>query len=107
MKKNVFIGMDKLGKCCVLESLADFDQLCANSNDLSSDDFIHSSTNWSGCDDIERTLRIKGLQLTKRLIELPQPLFFSGEDHDWGLDYSWLFGVLYIYETEKKEGAHQ
>ena len=45
MKKNIFLGVDDYGRCCVLKSLINFNQLCANSNELSSDDFVHSSTN--------------------------------------------------------------
>ena len=101
MKKNTFIGMDEFGRCCVLKSLADFDQLCANANDIVSDDFVHSSTNWSGCDEVQRTLRIKGLELNKRILKLPKPIIFCGRDYDMGHTYPWSFKVLYIYETNQ------
>lgn len=102
MKKNIFLGVDDYGRCCVLKSLADFNQLCANSNEISSDDFVHSSTNWGGWDNIQRTLDIKNLVLTRRILKLPKKLFFHGQDYDHGHTSDWTVGISYIYETGDK-----
>ena len=103
MKKNTFLGMDNIGRCCILESLANYDMLCTYADGLSPDDFIHSLPNWSGCDDVQRTLEIRGLKLSDRILKLQKPIIFHGVDHDWGHSYSWIFPVYYIYAVEKKE----
>lgn len=102
MKKNIFLGVNDYGMCCLLETFLSFDQLCKNSEDISSNDFSHSSTNWSGYDDIQRTLNIKNLVLTKRILKLPKKLFFRGRDYDHGHEYDWIFGISCIYETGDK-----
>ena len=102
MKKNIFLGVDDYGRCCVLKSLANFNQLCANSNEISSNDFVHFSTNWGGLDNIQRTLNIENLVLTRRILKLPKKLFFHGQDYDHGHTSDWTVGISYIYETEDK-----
>ena len=102
MEKNIFLGVDDEGRCCILKSLADFDQLCINADNISSDDFVHSSTNWSGWDEIQRTLKIRGLTLTRRILKLPKKLFFYGQDYDHGHTSDWIFSISYIYETGDK-----
>lgn len=65
MKHHIFLGIHESRKtACILTCLLPFDQLDAN--DLSSQDFRHDSTNWNGCDDISRTLKLRNLRLTGR-----------------------------------------
>lgn len=98
MKKYKFLGINlKSGKCCVLSCVVPFDKLIPGLIEAS--DFSHSSTNWGGRDDIERTLKLEGLQLTGKKILLKEPLAFSGEDHDSGFRYGWTISVDVIAET--------
>ncbi len=101
MKKQVFLGIDKnQERCCLLYSLVDFNFLKSHKNDLESNDFTHASTNWCGCDKIERTMEIKNFKKIVKWFELPQPLVFSGSDYDYGNSYSWEFSVKYIAEVK-------
>ena len=70
---------------------------------LSSQDFRHDSTNWNGCDDISRTLKLRNLRLTGREIILPRPIVFRGVDPDMGHHYNWTYPVSIIAETEMNE----
>lgn len=100
MKKTRFIGFDKTGNyCCLLKSPLSFEQIKDNLYDLEVDDFIHRSTNWNGCDSLERILTFQGLRLTGRSVDLPQELVFEGEDHDMGHSYQWSFSVTRIAEA--------
>lgn len=100
MKKNIFLGVNDYGMCCLLETFLSFDQLCKNSEDISSNDFSHSSTNWSGCDNIQRTLNIRHLTLNNKIIKLSKKIFFYGKDYDHGHEYDWKFGISYIYDIK-------
>lgn len=98
MKKYKFLGMNTAdNKCCVLSCMIPFDKLIPD--ELEASDFSHYSTNWGGRDDIERTLKLEGLQLTGKKILLKEPLAFSGEDHDSGFRYGWTISVDVIAET--------
>lgn len=98
MKKYKFLGINsKSGKCCVLSCVVPFDKLIPDLIEAS--DFSHSSTNWGGRDDIERTLKLEGLQLTGNKILLKEPLRYTGTDYDHGHCYGWNFFVDAIAET--------
>ena len=99
MRKNVFIGITDDDKACILSSLATFDLLVKNANDVEASDFVHSSTNWSGRDSLERTISIKRLSLTGRELLLPSPIVFTGSDYDSGHNYDWRCNVVKIAET--------
>ena len=100
MKKHVMLGVkDEYGLCCILRCLLPFDQLSAE--DVQSDDFVHDSTNWNGCDRIERTLGILQTEPTGRRIMLNPPVIFCGVDHDMGHEYSWGFTVDEIWELKE------
>ena len=75
MKKYKFLGMNTAdNKCCVLSCMIPFDKLIPD--ELEASNFSHYSTNWGGRDDIERTLKLEGLQLTGKKILLKEPLAF-------------------------------
>lgn len=99
MKKNVFLGVGRGDRCCVLRTFADYNTLSANINSIETDDFVHSSTDWSGCDYLERTLKIEKLKLTGREIMLKTPLIFCGTDNDMGHACDWEFLVRCLVEV--------
>lgn len=104
MKKHTMLGVkDGFKLCCILKCLLPFDQL--SDEDVQADDFIHESTNWNGCDRIERTLDLLKAELTGRGIALPHPIIFYGVDHDMGHEYRWQFTVDEIWEI--KEERHE
>ncbi len=100
MRKNKYLGLSKNGFCCILESLLTFHQIKEHVRELESSDFIHSSTDWCGCDDEDRTLRVLNLRKTGNDVVLPYPLSFTGVDDDMGHSYSWRFDVSEIVEVE-------
>lgn len=102
MKKHVMLGVYSPGNtCCVLICLLPFDKL--EPDDLEPSDFRHYSTNWCGCDSIERTLELRHLSLTGREFKLKKPLQFHGEDHDCGHVYPWTMLVDTIKEVQVDE----
>lgn len=101
MNKNVFLGINENGKlCCILQTLATFEQLEAEKEDIESSDFEHDSTDWYGCDRVDRTLQLRGLVKTGREIALEKPITFYGKDYDTGHMYSWRFTIFSIIETK-------
>lgn len=97
MKKHIMLGVKNKKLCCVLECLIPFSSLIPDQ--IESSDFKHSSTNWSGCDKLQRTTEIMKLKLTGNIITLPSPITFHGEDHDMGHTYPWSFEINEIYEV--------
>ena len=97
MKKHIMLGVKNNRLCCVLECLIPFSGLIPG--EIEASDFKHSSTNWSGCDAIQRTIEIMKLKLTGNTISLPSPITFYGEDYDMGHKYPWSFDVNEIYEV--------
>lgn len=107
MKKNLFLGIDKSGEyCCLLYTLASFETIKENAAELDESDFVHDATNWSGCDELERTMQIKGIEPHGRPFYLPHSLEFSGEDFDMGHRYGWSFTVCKIQAVRKKGYYH-
>lgn len=103
MNKNVFLGLDKSGKyCCLLKTLASMEMIKNNLAELDESDFVHDSTNWNGCDETERTLEIKNLEIVGKPLFLPHALIFSGYDYDHGHEYQWEFAVTKICATNRK-----
>lgn len=102
MKKNKYLGLSRDGRCCILESHLTFAQIEEHAGELEPSDFIHSSTNWCGCDDEGRTLRILNLQKTGNDVVLPHTLCFTGSDDDMGHSYAWRFDVSEIVEIKPK-----
>lgn len=101
MKKYRYLGVSS-GRCCVLSSLASFDSLSEHRNEIEANDFVYEdATNWGGSDDIERTLRVKGIRQTGRKIVLPHSVLFSGTDYDMGHEYGWTFKVDEIWELKE------
>lgn len=97
MKKHIMLGVKNKQFCCVLECLIPFSGLIQDQIEAS--DFNHDSTNWGGCDKIQRTIEIKKLKLTGNIITLQSPITFYGEDHDMGHTYPWSFDINEIYEV--------
>ena len=100
MKKHIFLGVKNGKKCCILNCLLPFDELNKNIDELESSDFEHESTDWCGCDDIERTLKIRNLTLTDRKLTLNKPITFEGYDSDMDHQYHWHFSINEIYEVK-------
>lgn len=96
MKKHVMLGVTG-NQCCLLISLLSFSSLTPE--EVEASDFIHDSTNWCGCDSIERTLKLKKLVATGNKITLPHHITFHGYDEDWGHTYPWEFRVNEIHEV--------
>ena len=103
MKKNIYLGITNDNNCCVLYSLADFDLIKNNLENIESSDFTHYATNWSGKDLIERTLSKMQLSLTGREIKLLKPITFAGCDYDMGHEYGWVCRVYSIKETKMRD----
>lgn len=103
MKKNKYLGLNKdKTKCCILESLADFSTIYNNRDQLETTDFLHSSTDWGGCDDIKRTLKLQQWKMYYNTIKLSKPLHFCGYDSDCGNSYGWNFDVWFIADVLPK-----
>ena len=103
MKKNVYLGLDSTGEyCCILESHLSFNVIKNNIQDLEETDFNHSATNWSGKDDLDRTIKLRKITLTGRKVLLPHEMVFIGSDYDMGHEYGWKFTVSQIAETTDK-----
>lgn len=102
MKKNTFIGLQtESQKCCVLYSIADWNRLESEVDDLCSSDFEHYSTNWNGRDYIGRTLQLEDLKPTGRALKLKKPIAFTGYDTDHFGSSDWKFTIDTILEVEK------
>ena len=103
MKKHIFLGVNSArNTCCILKCLLPFDMLIPS--EVEASDFSHSSTNWNGCDSIERTLELENKELTGRKIKLSKPIRFYGVDDDMGHSYSWEVNIDEIHElADKKE----
>lgn len=50
-----------------------------------------NSTNWGGCDEKSRTLKLYNLTLTDTIIYLDEQYYYSGSDYDCGHNYSFNF----------------
>lgn len=103
MKKHTFVGITSTGKACKLDSAYDFNQLKENTDQIERQDFIHDSSNWSGCDDVDRALKIFKVKMTSDHIHLNTPIEISGCDYDCGHSYPWSITITDIYNTEEVE----
>ncbi len=99
MKKHIMLGVNG-NNCCLLSCLLGYNQL--DFENLDTSDFCHTSTNWGGCDTLERTFEVKKMHLTGNCTKLEKPLVFRGCDYDWGRSYRWEFAVNEIYEVEER-----
>ena len=72
-------------------------------SELEPSDFIHSATNWGGCDMIERTLDAIRKKPTGQKHILVDPIRFYGADYDRGMSCPWHFKVDEIWELEPDE----
>ena len=94
--KIVALGVNsKTGKCCVIKSKASYKMLKEN-YDLYKVEY--DSTNWCGCDDVERTLGLRKIKLTDKSFNHKETV--SGTDYDHGHDYPWTFKFDIVYEVE-------
>ena len=95
--KIVALGINsKTGKCCIIKSNASYDMLKEN-YDLYKVEY--DSTNWSGRDDVERTLELRKIKLTDKSFNHKETV--SGTDYDHGHDYPWTFKFDIVYEVEE------
>ena len=95
--KIVALGVNsKTGKCCIIKSNATYDMLKEN-YDLYKVEY--DSTNWSGRDDVERTLELRKIKLTDKSFNHKETV--SGTDYDHGHDYPWTFKFDIVYEVEE------
>ena len=96
--KIVALGVNsKTGKCCVIKSKASYKMLKEN-YDLYKVEY--DSTNWCGCDDVERTLGLRNIKLTDKSFNHKETV--RGTDYDHGHDYPWTFKFDIVYEVEDK-----
>ena len=94
--KIVALGVNsKTGKCCIIKSKASYDMLKEN-YDLYK--VQYDSTNWCGCDDVERTLGLRNIKLTDKSFNHKETV--RGSDYDHGHDYPWTFKFDIVYEVE-------
>lgn len=100
MQKYKMLGVYK-NLCCILECLIPFDKL--DLDNLQTSDFVHSSTDWNGCDYIERTLEKRRYIITGERITLKKPLIFRGVDHDMWHDYEWTFKIEEIWNIKQNK----
>ena len=95
--KIVALGVNsKTGKCCIIKSKATYDMLKEN-YDLYKVEY--DSTNWSGRDDVERTLELRKIKLTDKSFNHKETV--RGTDYDHGHDYPWTFKFDIVYEVEE------
>lgn len=100
MRKDIMLGVNsKSNRCCKLLCLVPFERIM--SSEVEESDFIHDSTNWCGCDEIKRTLKIIKMKQTGKKIVLDKPIVFHGSDYDMGHVYPWQFEVDEIHELEE------
>ena len=70
--KIVALGVNsKTGKCCIIKSKASYDMLKEN-YDLYK--VQYDATNWCGCDDVERTLGLRNINLLIRALIIKKQL---------------------------------
>ena len=94
--KTVALGVNsKTGKCCVIKSNASYKMLKEN-YDLYKVEY--DSTNWCGCDDVERTLGLRNIKLTDKSFNHKETV--RGTDYDHGHDYPWTVKFDIVYEVE-------
>ena len=94
--KIVALGVNsKTGKCCVIKSKASYKMLKENYNLYKVE---YDSTNWCGCDDVERTLGLRNIKLTNKSFNHKETV--RGTDYDHGHDYPWTFKFDIVYEVE-------
>lgn len=104
MKEYTYLGRTRNGACCILKSLLPKNEIIANALELKPRHFVHSSTNWGGCDDFDRVCEKKHLKATGEELDLSKnPLTFKGVDHDMGHEYSWQISVERIAFCEEDE----
>lgn len=87
----------KDNKCCLIYSLANFDMLRDN---FSLYNVKFDSTNWGGCDELDRTLEKKNIELTGKYFLKSDEI--SGSDYDWGHEYPWTFKYDKIVEVRAR-----
>lgn len=96
MKKHMYLGVNG-DSCCILSCLLPFDMLVADELEVS--DFTYGATSWNGRDNICRTVELRNLVPTGRILKLPRPIVFTGYDNDMGHTYHWSFAVHEIHEV--------
>lgn len=100
MKKYIMLGVNKeTGRCCILKSIIPFSYLV--SDEIEESDFTYSATDWGGCDEVSRTLRIMHLTRTRNIIKLNKPIHVYGVDRDMGREYGWAFEFTEIHEVKE------
>ena len=96
--KIVALGVNsETNKCCIIKSNASYKMLEEN-YDLYKVEY--DSTNWCGCDKLERTLELRKIKLTGNKFNHKETV--RGTDYDCGYDYPWTFKFDKIYEVEVK-----
>lgn len=105
--RYIYIGVTTKGKGTILESDLSPEQVVKRNDKevLSSLSFTDHSTNWSGCDDIERICDIKNIKLVDS-IKLTKPLKFYGSDYDSGHTYNWSIQVVEIRTVAYSYGSY-
>lgn len=80
-------------KCCILDTYLHFNELkeflAKNKHKSYPIPGKFSSTDWGGCDDIDRTLKLYNLRLTADYIKYEG--VYEGTDYDHGHSYDFKF----------------
>lgn len=104
IKEYTYLGRTRNGACCILKSTLPKNEIIVNALELKPIHFVHSSTNWGGCDDFNRVCELKHLKITGEELDLSKnPLVFQGVDYDMGHEYSWQISVERITFCEEDE----
>lgn len=110
IKTYTYLGLLGGDKCCVLKSTLSPQEVENHAYELTEGFFKHDCTNWCGCDDIVRTMKLCNLKTDGKYIKI-NPLKFHGTDYDHGHEYSWSVTVKGLnvceqdYEAITKKNA--
>ena len=96
MKQLVALAIDSIHNWCTcIYSEATYEQLKEHYSLYVKE---YRATDWNGCDDIERTLKLKGLRFVGTSFAHEETI--SGVDHDMGHTYPWSFTFDTVAKVE-------
>lgn len=100
MIKHVYIGSSKNSDdCCILLSLASFEQLRDNKIDIEHTDFVYGHNNGCKSGSLSYVLDSSIYKLSGRVIEFDEPKFFSERRFIGSESYMWYIEIDKIAEV--------